>query len=399
MTIMQKIKAFADRLEELYAAGQRPPENLELMNKFMRRNKHTGLRPATLAIDYEVLQIFSVWCRKSISTLDEDDIFDFLDYLDEHTYERRGKIYKYSKSSKTTFKRILNKFFTTSGFPELGKVFKEKGGRTLEPKDRKDLLTKSEIEKLIATAQLPRDKAIIATLYESGCRRGELLSCRVGDVNFNENGCKLTFPDGKTGKRTVQLVYASSYLRNWIENHPCKLSNGETDPETPLWTGMYRNKEGSFHGLTDQAVFIQLKKIGAKAGITKRVNPHSFRHARASDLAEHLTEQQLKQYLGWTQSSNMCAVYVHDPNTDNAILKMNGIQIEDTHTDGLRVSKCPRCKTINPEKAKYCLTCGLPLTTEIATNTEKDKSDIQKEFLLNAFSDPEIQAMIKKLSN
>lgn len=107
---------------------------------------------------------------------------------------------------------MLTKFFTISGFLQLGKLLTEKGGRILEPKDRKDLLTKPEIERLIDTAQLPRDKAIIAVLYESGCRRGELLSCRVGDANFNENGCKLTFPEVKTGKRTVQLVFASFFL-------------------------------------------------------------------------------------------------------------------------------------------------------------------------------------------
>ena len=177
MTIIQDIKSFSNILDKIYAYQQRPPENLELMTKFMRKNKHIGLKPATLATDYEVLKIFSVWCHKPISKLNEDDTLDFLDYLDEHTYKRSGKICKYSKSSKTTFKRILNKFFATSGFPDLGQVLKEKGGRDLEPKDKKDLLTKTEVEKLIITAQLPRDKAIIATLYESGCRRGELLSC------------------------------------------------------------------------------------------------------------------------------------------------------------------------------------------------------------------------------
>lgn len=320
-------------MDELYSNGQRPAENLELMHKFMRRNKHAGLKTATLATDYEVLKIFSSWCRKSISGLSEDDIFDFLDYLDDHTYERGGKVRKYSKSSKTTFKRILNKFFTTSGFFELGKVLKEKGGRELESKDPKDLLTKNEIEKLINTAQLPRDKALIAVLYESGCRRGELLSCRIKDVDFNENGCKITFPEGKTGRRTVQLVYAASFLRSWIESHPMKQPDGQTNLEAPLWVGMYQtekrgpnkkkdqNKKKEFHKLTDQAVYIQVKKIAKRAGITKRIFLHLFRHSRASDLAEHLTEPQLKQYLGWTQGSSMCAVYVHNPDTDNAILK------------------------------------------------------------------------------
>lgn len=50
---------------------------------------------------------------------------------------------------------------------------------------------------------------------------------------------------------------------------------------------------------------------------------------------------------------------------------MNGIEIEGTHTDGLRVGKCPRCKELNPERASFCLKCGLPLSNE-AANTEKN---------------------------
>lgn len=392
---MQDLSAFAARLDKLYENERKPAENLELMHKFMRKNKHSGLKVTTLAIDYQVLQLFSRWCDKPIHALIEDDIYDFLDYLDEYTYIRSGKAYNYSKSSITTFKRILSKFFNTSGFPELGQVLKEKGSKKLEPKDRKDLLNKQEIEKLIDTAQIPRDKAVIATLYESGCRRGELLSCRIKDVTFNENGCKLTFPQGKTGKRTVQLVYASSFLRQWVEVHPCKLSNGQTDQEAPLWVGMYRGKNREFNKLTDQALFIQLKKIAKNAGITKRVSPHCFRHARASDLAEHLTEQQLKQYLGWTQSSNMCAVYVHDPDTDNAILKMNGIEIEGTYVDGLKVGKCPRCKTLNPEKAQYCGTCGMPLSQQLAECISTETAAFSKEAFSVMIKDPDLQKLLK----
>lgn len=57
----------------------------------------------------------------------------------------------------------------------------------------------------------------------------------------------------------------------------------------------------------------------------------------------------------------MTSRYIHDPYTENAILKMNGIEIEDTFVDSLRVGKCPKCKELNPEKAHYCLKCGMPL--------------------------------------
>jgi predicted amidophosphoribosyltransferase len=54
---------------------------------------------------------------------------------------------------------------------------------------------------------------------------------------------------------------------------------------------------------------------------------------------------------------------------------MNGIMIDDTHTDGLKVGKCPRCHEINPEIAKFCFKCGLPLTQEAVKNVESIKAD------------------------
>lgn len=59
------------------------------------------------------------------------------------------------------------------------------------------------------------------------------------------------------------------------------------------------------------------KKAARKTKIRKRCNPHIFRHSRATLLAQHLTEAQLKQVFGWTQSSKMASVYVHLSGRDN----------------------------------------------------------------------------------
>ena len=66
-------------------------------------------------------------------------------------------------------------------------------------------------------------------------------------------------------------------------------------------------------------------------------------------MAAHMTEQQLKKYLGWTEGSNMAAVYVHlsGKDIDDAVLKMNGMEVEEKEEDNaLKTIKCPRCKQI-----------------------------------------------------
>jgi len=47
------------------------------------------------------------------------------------------------------------------------------------PKLPEELLTVEEINKLVNAAEHVRDKAFILTLYESGCRIGELLALQI----------------------------------------------------------------------------------------------------------------------------------------------------------------------------------------------------------------------------
>jgi integrase len=68
-----------------------------------------------------------------------------------------------------------------------------------------------------------------------------------------------------------------------------------------------------------------VKEYAHRIGITKRVYSYIFRHSRATHLANHLTEQQLKVYLGWAMASKMVAIYVHlsGRDMDNRVLELN----------------------------------------------------------------------------
>jgi len=92
------------------------------------------------------------------------------------------------------------------------------------------LLTYEEIDCLIRRAPTARDKALIACLTDSGARKGELLSTTISDAKFDEYGCLLWLREGKTGPRPARLIFASSYLRQWLEIHPRK-----EDPDAPIF--------------------------------------------------------------------------------------------------------------------------------------------------------------------
>ena len=120
-------------------------------------------------------------------------------------------------------------------------------------------------------------------------------------------------------------------------------------PESPLWTSF--ESAGSTKPLEYYAFRKMLSVTAKEQRYGKRVNPHSFRHARASNLANVLTEAQMKEYLGWVGDSRMASTYVHlsGRDIDNAPLKLNGIKTEkevnsEEHT--LRIKTCSRCQEV-----------------------------------------------------
>jgi len=137
------------------------------------------------------------------------------------------------------------------------------------------------------------------------------------------------------------------------------------------------------------------------ANVKKAVNPHNFRHSRATYLANYLTEAQMCEYLGWTQGSDQPATYVHlsGRDTDDAILKIHEIK-RDSKEKGkkeLKLEKCPRCFHINLPTDRFCSLCGNALNEEarmhiIKKSLVRSKAD---EVLDKLIEDPEVRQMLE----
>ena len=210
-------------------------------------------------------------------------------------------------------------------------------------------------------------------LYESGCRIGEILSLMIRNVEFDEYGCVLLV-DGKTGQRRVRVIASAPKLASWIDNHPLR-----DQPDAPLWVNL--GAKNRRRALTYGGAKSILKEIVDRAGIKKRVYPHLFRHSRATHLANHLTESQLKQHFGWIQGSSMASVYVHlsGRDVDRALLELNGINVsKEKEAEKFKAIDCPRCKTKNSPISKFCNSCGLALDLKVAIELDETKNKADK---------------------
>lgn len=299
---------------------------------------------------------------------------------------------KYSPWTKKSYKIVIRRFYKwlykTKGCPEIVDFITigiKRSERKL-PSDE-DLLTEGDIQKLIAAANHPRDKAFIAALWESGARVGELGNLKIKNAGFDQYGITLIMK-GKTGSRKVRLVFSTPYFSTWLNIHPFA-----NDKEAPLWVNI--GPKSNTKPLRYGAIRESFRRFAVKAGIHKRVNPHTFRHSRATFMANHLTEFQMNQYFGWIQGSDMPSTYVHmsGKEVDNAILAMNGIKAPDNKNESrLQPRICPRCDTINSPEAKHCNKCAGILDLKYAMELEETQA---QELKIRTGSDQLMNLLLK----
>lgn len=246
-----------------------------------------------------------------------------------------------------------------------------------------DILTEDDILAMIRAAKHARDKAIIALLFDSGMRIGELLGMRVKDADLVSSPAHVTV-SGKTGMRKVPILFSVPYMAQYLN------SVQERKPEDAMWVGT-----GTWHN-TSGPDYAGIRKVvidtARAAGIGKRVYPHLFRHSRATYYANRLTEQQLKQFFGWTGDSRQAATYVHlsGRDIDDAVLRAYGVAPpERAERAKLVLKRCPRCGYDNPVESIYCNRCGAPLSMEIAMAGEKTEKEL-RESLLESMKDPKL---------
>jgi len=307
-----------------------------------------------------VLLIAARALEKDFDTATRDDLTRLLAYW-------MGRQPSYSPETLGTYKSIIKRFYTWLANPNdfgpraaapplvswIITHVKTKDKRRLQ---RGELLTPGDVERVITAGRSPRDKALIAVLWETGGRISEIGNREINDVTPAEVGYTIDVR-GKTGARTPLVVSSAPLLTQWLNNHPYK-----TDPHAPLWV---HAQSTTAKLLMYPAIRKLIKELFQQVGITKRVYPHLFRHSRATYcLATGLmTEAQAKAYFGWTPNSDQLATYAHllASDANSAILRENNLIAKKEEHDELRAAKCYRCGELNASLADYCAKCGAVL--------------------------------------
>jgi site-specific recombinase XerD len=290
--------------------------NKELVTGFYNQCIAEGLSVARINKYLYSLILLARLLKKDFNKAKKDDIVRLAVDI-----EKNGNWSEYTKQH---YKVVIKKFYKWlnggEDYPKEVKWIKT----TVKNNNKKlpnEILTEDEIYRMVKAADNSRDKALILVLYESGCRISEVINLKIKDISFDEYGTILIVT-GKTGERRIRLVKgygANEALKIWLDSHPFK-----DNKEAYVWLSLSTNSR--LEPIGYRGVYKVLAEIGKKCGITKPLNPHAFRHARATHLANVLTEAQMKEMFGWTQGSKMASIYVHlsGRDVDKALIEKFG---------------------------------------------------------------------------
>jgi integrase/recombinase XerD len=303
----------------------------------------------------------------------------------------------YTEHTKHDYKVILKKYFQWLRKCDEEEQEYPEEVRWIKPRFKKKrlvpeaLITPDELTKLVEAAENQRDRAFILTHYDGGFRIGETLSMKIMNVEFDKYSAVVRV-DGKTGPRRVRLTISTPALASWISIHPFR-----NEPDAPLWVGVGtvgRNQPLSYCGAR-----ALLRRLAKKSGLKKRIYTHLFRHSRATELANILTEAQMKEHLGWVPGSDMPSTYVHlsGRDVDGALLKAHGITV-DQETKlrvAITLTKCSRCGKDISSDVQFCPACGMVLNPKAAVGLEEErmKADRLMDLLMK---DDEVRNLLSR---
>ena len=172
------------------------------------------------------------------------------------------------------------------------------------PQDQRRLptvLSQEEVSRLINAAGTLFRRTLLMTLYGTGMRRSELAHLKVGDIDSQRMIIRVV-----AGKRSKDrdLPLSPALLQTLREYWRWR------KPKLYLFPTRTRRVH-SEEPISDKTVWIACSEAAHRAGIRKRVTPHTLRHSWATHLLEAGTDLRTIQVLLGHDDLETTAQYLH----------------------------------------------------------------------------------------
>jgi len=147
------------------------------------------------------------------------------------------------------------------------------------------VLSREEVERMIAATTNPKHRFLISLMYATGLRVSETIKIKIRDFDLNRKMLRVYQGKGRKDRYTILAEKLLPTLEQQI-----KLKQ----PNAYLFTGA----DGEGH-LTPMSAGKTVKKAARSAGIYKNVSCHTLRHSFATHLLEQGTDiRYIQELLG-----------------------------------------------------------------------------------------------------
>ena len=252
----------------------------EIVKIYIASRSVENLSKNTLTHYYGILSHFFDGVKKPFTAITPNDIrFYLFNYKDQHNVK---------DSTLESIRVVLNGFFKWLYEEE---YITKNPVRRISPikfqYEERQPLNEIELERIRANCKTLRQKAMVDFFFSTGCRVSEASNLLIDDVNFQMK--EIAIRHGKGDKFRISYLNAESivslkeYLLSRTDNNPYLFVSYDR-PHSQL-------KKKSFEN--------EIINIAKRAGITKKVTPHTFRHTAATFALRHgMNIEEVQRFLG-----------------------------------------------------------------------------------------------------
>jgi len=257
------------------------------------------------------IELYTFYLNKYIKDLemlkkDEDSLLEFMNNILE-------------KQSSNTLFSVFRKYLLYIGFEDTSKVYVKlkkpirranfvSSQRFLQSK----LLSIQEVKRLLIETKELKNRVIISFLFDTACRRSELLNIKWRDILFYKEPNNNIYGEvsvlGK-GKKSRKVFFGRTTYRlltKWKEE---TLHGSEDDFLIRFY---HDREEKKLYKYQSDALYKLIKHLGISI-LGREIHPHMFRHSKSQQLANDGADMLgISSYLG---HSNITTTQVYVKNS------------------------------------------------------------------------------------
>lgn len=261
-----------------------------------------GASPHTVRAYASDLRAYLDWAERAgldPLTLSHRDLRGYLAEMDRARYARR------TVGRRLAALRALFAYLTERGFAP-----SDPASVLATPKIPRRLPRVVPNDVLDALLEIPddgtplasRDRAILETLYATGMRVGELVGCRLADLDLREGQVRVL---GKGGKERILPLHATAVERlgRYVRDARPAITKGHAAER------LFLSRTGRPLATADVRRMLDRRLTGA--GITAGISPHTLRHTFATHLLEAGADLRTVQELLGHVALSTTQTYTH----------------------------------------------------------------------------------------